>query len=191
MDAPLSPLNGPRVDADPAIPDPPQPVAAAHAEILAFLQWWRTLDRPAGGLPAWTPELVFGLRPWIGSLFMVRFPDGTLESAYYSLIGIRLVSQFGFDLTGRKVARPNLGAGSFRIANAYRKALESRRPVYSRYCFARPSRLDLVYERLVVPFAAGGGPVDRLLGALYFLNQPPDGWFDETVSVIGQSDSLL
>lgn len=168
-----------------------EPLTPKHDDIGALLDWWLALPTGKGKAPEWCADYVHQLRPWMGSLFVVRFPGGDRMAGQYTLSGTQLVRAFGFDMTGAPLTPTTFGRGSEQVMKAYWQAMDSLRPVYSRNSFTRSGRSTVHYERLALPFVNAEGVVDRILGVMYFLERPPEDWFDDTTMVIGVVDVTL
>lgn len=166
-------------------------ITPTNDAIAALLAWWQSLPAPPDAAPVWDGRYVVELRPWLGWLFTVRFPDGDLEAGYYSLSGTELVRTYGFDITNTPLSATMFGQGSDVVIRAYRTCVESRRPLYSRNQFTQPGRSTVAYERLALPFANADGAIDRVLGAMYFLERPPNDWLDDTTRMVGIVDITL
>lgn len=147
----FSPLLDPRVSEAPSI--------------VRLYEWWldRKLDEP---VPAWSGVDVIDLKPWMGWLTLYgMLPDHS--DAMFRLVGTHFVEAAGIDLTGRMLSEqsysltPAIVLANLRRIISHGHACLQQNPVPALpYNYATPS------ERLWMPFAEPGQPVDRVL--LYY-----------------------
>lgn len=143
------------------IADPNDP--RLHPQLRAL---WRYCDELRAGRPALAVEDItpFVLRPWLGSIVLADRIEG--DDFRYRLYGSNLVEAFGFDLTGRRVSACEPQIGPLPLEEYRRVATTFRAEATVRGSPA--AREWLLMDKLALPLvAAEGGPVTRILAAIY------------------------
>ncbi len=124
--------------------------------------------RKGDALPAWSCLNIADLKPWMGWLTVYGImPDQS--DAVFRLVGSRFAAATGIDMTGKKLSEgsysftPQIVMENLRRIIAHGHACVQKNPVPTKpHNYARAS------ERLWMPFAEPGQPVDRIM--LYFHN---------------------
>ena len=141
------------------------PRESAAPEVNRLYDWW--LERKGEReLPAWSDVDVVELKPWMGWLTVYGIaPDQS--DAKFRLVGSHFAKAAGYDLTGRMLSEgsytctPAIVMTNLRRIIGHRHAcLQSNKILTLRYHYAKPS------DRLWLPFAEEGQPVDRIM--LYY-----------------------
>lgn len=131
-------------------------------EVTELYAWWLAQkgDKP---LPAWSDVEVMELKPWMGWLTIYgMLPDHS--DARFRLVGSEFASAVGLDLTGRLLSEqsysltPAIVLRNLHRIIAHGHACLQRNPIpIIPNHYARPS------DRLWMPFAEPGQPVDRVV----------------------------
>lgn len=147
-------------------PDDPR----LHPKLRALWRFW--LDLGAGrAMPRADEVTPFLLRPWLGNVLLLD-PAGDGDFRY-RLYGSTMAEAFGFDLTGKTVTEAEPLIGPLPIGEYRRVAATGRAEATARMSPARRDWLQM--DKLALPLAsADGGPVTRILGAIYTSEAPAD-----------------
>jgi hypothetical protein len=134
-----------------------------HDELRFLLRWWQGLAAAHGGVPPATHKIdPLEVRPALGHLMILDAVDGG-ANFHFRLFGSVIANRAGFDMTGKLVTQmptpPEIIA--FFLAT-YRAASLERAPLYTE---STPwSGISVTrWFRLVLPFAAADGSVQRLV----------------------------
>ena len=131
-------------------------------KVVRLYEWWLDKMRD-GAIPAWSDIDVIELKPWMGWLTVYGIlPDQS--DAKFRLVGTRFAEAAGLDLTGRMLSAqsysltPEIVMENLRriIAHGHACGQQNQISVIP-YDDLRPS------ERLWLPFAESGQPVDRVM----------------------------
>ena len=137
---------------------------APRRPMLARLYAWWLAAHGDTGLPSWAAFDPMEHRYLLGKAVVVDVAE-TAPRFRFRLVGTAITSAFGYDLTGRHVE--DMPEPEYRraVLASYTRAAESRQPLLT----VRDGTLDgrpRRYEGLVLPFAADGRTVDRLVSAM-------------------------
>lgn len=136
-------------------------------ELAALYDHWVKQDL-GRAVPRWRPLDRETVAPWLGSLFIVRFPDPNSDEIQPGGIGKKILQRIGFDPT--KIADEPPNSKRLFMEKSYLLARAERRPVYSENNFIRKEgTVPIPYTRLALPYANQEDLVDRLLCCIYFL----------------------
>lgn len=134
-----------------------------------FLDYWRGL-RKAGGVARWSDFDCTTIEPLLGHVNAIDVIDGGRDFRF-RVYGTDFTICFDLELTGRCVSEIGDPARSAKSLKLYRAALASGQPQGTLYRVrhddhphAARDGEDAWMLRLAVPFTAGDGRVDRLLG---------------------------
>ena len=106
------------------------------------------------------------LKPWLGYLALVDVAgEGT-----FRLCGTNLVSRFGGDMTGKRVADV-IAALQQGVTDQIAKACETKIPVAVKSSIQTRGQA-VIYTELILPLSQDGGEVSMLLWASYPTPQP-------------------
>lgn len=156
-----------------------------HASLGSLAAWWRGLgDLP----PAWDPEHVHALRPWIGNLLIVRYDGPDETRARIALYGTTLSAVLGRDLTGLSLADASGPQDARSLLDGYRLARTMSRPHWCRISGWSGEKRMLAYERLLLPFR--NGDEQRILGAMTLTKLPPE-WVRDAYDLRAEDGRLL
>jgi hypothetical protein len=101
------------------------------------------------------------LKPWLGHLALV---DVTGEQTF-RLCGTNLVTRFGGDMTGKRVAEV-IAALQQGVIDQIVKACETKTPVAVKSSISAHGQ-PVIYSELILPLSQDGGAVSMLLWASY------------------------
>ena len=153
-------IGTPTPDAGPVLPWMLHP-----DELAALYDYWLRQD-PGSAVPLWHALDKEEVAPWLGSLFILRFPDPASDEIVPGGVGRKIMKRLGFDPRELKADHPT----RLFMEKSYLQARRERRPVYSENEFMRPgSTVPVPYTRLALPYRNGQDVVDRLLCGIYFL----------------------
>lgn len=133
-------------------------------ELAALYDYWLRQD-PGRDVPRWHVLDKEEVAPWLGSLFILRFPDPASDEIRPGGVGRKILKRLGFDPREMSLDNPN----RLFMERCYLEARSARRPVYSEREFTRPGGVPVPYTRLALPYCNQDGLVDRLLCGIYFL----------------------
>ncbi len=153
-------------DTHPPIPEPPM-----DGRLEELLGWWRALGRSP---PAWEADHVQALRPWMGTLLVVRYHGADEETARVALYGTTLASVLGEDLTGQSLREAAGPDDPEPLLRGYAKARTTGRPHWCVVALTRDGTVEMAYQRLLLPFRSGDAL--RILAALRYQKYPDRGW---------------
>lgn len=136
--------------------------APMHPTLGRLLRWWQS--RP-GQPPAWNPDLVQELKPWLGNLLVVRFIPG--QAPFFSLYGTHLTRCTGYDMTGKPLTEAMRQPGGEAMGVAYHSVKDSGAPYWSRNLMTPAGQDPVHYQRLLLPFTCRDGGA-RILACFHF-----------------------
>jgi len=147
-----------------------------HAEALKILyHYWQGLSRgrPAPSRADIDPARIVPVLPHIG-LFDV---EATPRRYRIRLMGTRIVSWYGCDLTGRYLDEIDFGTGESFTFSVLDQVVDRCVPGYMSGEYTKQDGRTIRYERLYMPLSNDGATVNMVIGAA--LRLPPE------VAVIG------
>lgn len=151
-------------DLPPAEPGPVLPWMLHPDALAALYDYWLRQD-PGSDIPLWHPLDKEEVAPWLGSLFILRFPDPASDEIKPGGVGRKILQRLGFDPRDIAADNPN----RLFMEKSYLQARRAGRPVYSENEFVRPGGVPVPYTRLALPYRNAQGIIDRLLCGIYFL----------------------
>jgi hypothetical protein len=87
------------------------------------------------------------MAPWLGSLFILRFPDPASDEIKPGGVGRKILQRLGFDPRDIVADNPN----RLFMEKSYLQARHEGRPVYSENEFVRPGGVPVPYTRFALP----------------------------------------
>lgn len=139
--------------------DPPE--AALGDEILSFLlRTWRAAA-PAGGLPVSLSIDALGLRPALGYVMLLE-PVEAGADFRYRVYGSKIAEHAGIEMTGKRVWDIPSPLVAVYFLATYRAVQQQGRALLARHTTHHDIQIA-EWTRLILPFTAGDGTVDRLL----------------------------
>ena len=148
-----------------------------------LLKHWQRM-RSGKPLPAWQDLPVDDLKRQLETLmFCDVVPDADDGRFLIRHLGQRIALSYGGDFQGRYLdeALPPIWRNNALIT--YRKAVESKRPVYNAVDTRDRDGRMVHLERLLLPFASDGATADRILASIETISL--DGKFEQ--ENLGQS----
>lgn len=142
-----------------------------HAEALRILyNYWQGLrcDRPAPRRADIDPGCIVSVLPHIG-LFDV---EANPRRYRIRLMGTRIVSWYGCDLTGRYLDEIDFGTGENFTFSVLDQVVERCVPGYMSGEYTKQDGRTIRYERLYMPLSNHGETVNMVIGAA--LRLPPE-----------------
>jgi hypothetical protein len=141
------------------------PRESGSAKLVRLYDWWLQ-QRNGAAIPAWSDIDVIELKEWMGWLTVYGIlPDRS--DAKFRLVGTRFAETAGLDLTGRMLSAQSYSLTPAIVMENLRRIIahghacvQQNQIAVLPYDYLRPS------ERLWLPFAEPGQPVDRVL--LYY-----------------------
>jgi hypothetical protein len=110
------------------------------------------------------------LKPLLPNIFLVDCPTRDDRDWVYRLIGTEIVDREGGDRTGRPVCEGYSGATWPQLRSEYRMCMDERRAVHR--ADTAPFGMSGVvfdFERVLLPLAADGYTVDKIIGVVDYL----------------------
>lgn len=140
----------------------------AHPELRALAAYWD--GKRKRGLPRRQDLDIVEMRSWFGQMSMIEVLRGG-ASFRYVVHGSRLAELRGQDLTGLDTSALQ-GEERSRVELEYRQVARTGQPLYiqQRRALHKPYKL---VAKLILPLSSDGITVDRLLAALYPLDDEP------------------
>ena len=133
-------------------------------ELAALYDYWLRQD-PGREVPRWHALDKDEVAAWLGSLFILRFPDPATNEIRPGGVGRKIFARLGLDPREMTADDPN----RLFMEQCYLRARNERRAVYSEREFIRPGAVPVPYTRLALPYCNTEGVIDRLLCGIYFL----------------------
>lgn len=158
----------------------------------SLYRFWDGL-RQGRRCPDWADVDVTALKPWMGWLFIVDFPDRDSDDGHFTLVGTEIARRFNTDYTGWKVTEVGAVPRPDRLRQSYGQARRSGKPLVSVNVFESP-RGPIPYERVLLPFARlSRDPVDRLLACMDFALERPasDDWLGQVSDTLFQQETVI
>ena len=97
--------------------------------------------------------------------------DGARLRFRFDLVGTKQTAVSGRDVTGRFVEDAVIAGAVDMVNENFTLAVESRKPVYSRFNMPHPGYDFIDSERVYFPLAEDGAEVDRLLILYHYFNR--------------------
>lgn len=139
--------------------DPPE--AALGNELLGFLLRTWQAAAPTGALPSSRTIDAFGLRPALGYVMLLEPIDAGADFRY-RIYGSKIAEHAGLEMTGKCIWDiPSPLVAAYFLAT-YRAVYLHRRPLLARHTTHHDIQIA-EWTRIILPFAADDGSVDRLL----------------------------
>jgi hypothetical protein len=131
-----------------------------ETKLMSLKALWDT-KRQERSMPSRDDFGIQELKPWLGYLALV---DVTGEQTF-RLCGTNLVTRFGGDMTGRRVAEV-IAALQQRVTDQIANACETKAPVAVKSSIPAHGQL-VIYSELILPLSQDGEAVSMLLWASY------------------------
>jgi hypothetical protein len=143
--------------------------AITTAQLRSLAELWAGKRRD-DALPCRSDFSDDDLRPWFGNLLVVDVIGGP-QRFRFRLMGTSLVDAAGRELTGKFFDEADISGYEPDVLEDYEETLRSRAPVCkTRRYRPQPGTFKeqwRVYERLLLPLAADGKTINRILGCSY------------------------
>src|SRR5262245_59909034 len=157
--------------------------AAARADVVrsvsqrGLLREW-TRMRGVKPMPLWKDVPVDDLTPQVDTLmFLDVVGNGTGPRFLIRFLGERIAQSYGADFCGRFLDEAIPPAWRDNAMQTYRKAIETRLPVYNVVDTGDTQGKVVHMERLLLPYTTNGARADRLLASIETLSM--DGRFEQ------------
>lgn len=136
-------------------------------------EYWRSKAGPRA-MPARKDIDPTEMKPWIGNLILVEFPDDVLQFRV-RLEGTNIVDFYGTSRTGRGIeALTNAQERELLLAQ-YGAVLDRREPAYYVARFISSEGKHVHQVKLLLPLSNDGQRVNMILGGIYF-GRERGGW---------------
>jgi hypothetical protein len=131
-----------------------------------LLKCWAHLRRQRT-VPAWADLPVEDLSRQLDTLMFLDVEENGAEPRFrIRFLGKRVALSYGGDFTGRCLDEAIPPAWRDNAMITYRKAVTAQRPVYNAVDTRDRDGTRVRLERLMLPFSANGGAVDRILASI-------------------------
>ncbi len=136
---------------------------AVDERLLGLFRLWES-KRGDRALPARADLRPEELKPWLGNLIVLDVIDGGRDFRY-RLVGVNVVRQAGFDMTGKLLSEYPIKDVLPYFLATHREVVRLAVPAFGEH----NPRVALVRKRrrLILPFGEDGKTVDRTMTANY------------------------